>query len=49
MPNYFADYDTTVNFISEEELLRDHSGMECSEGGGFFYVDFPMYFLKQIF
>ena len=25
MPNYFADYDTTVNFISEEELLRDHS------------------------
>ena len=27
MPNYFADYDTTVNFISEEELLRDHSGM----------------------
>ena len=27
MPNYFADYDTTVHFISEEELLRDHSGM----------------------
>lgn len=27
MPNYFADYDTTVNFISEEELLREHSGM----------------------
>jgi len=27
MPNYFADYDTTVNFISEEELLRDHSGI----------------------
>ncbi|MDD6215415.1 MAG: diaminopimelate dehydrogenase [Roseburia sp.] len=27
MPNYFADYDTTVHFISEEELKRDHSGM----------------------
>ena len=25
MPNYFADYDTTVHFISEEELKRDHS------------------------
>ncbi len=27
MPNYFADYDTTVHFISEEELSRDHSGI----------------------
>ena len=27
MPNYFADYDTTVHFISEEELMRDHSGI----------------------
>jgi len=27
MPNYFADYDTTVHFISEEELLRNHSGI----------------------
>lgn len=27
MPNYFADYDTTVNFISEEDLKRDHSKM----------------------
>ena len=27
MPNYFADYDTTVNFISEEELQRDHNGI----------------------
>lgn len=27
MPNYFSDYDTTVNFISEEELLRDHKGI----------------------
>ena len=27
MPNYFADYDTTVHFISEEELKQDHSGM----------------------
>src|SRR5690606_5768290 len=25
MPNYFADYDTEVNFISEEELNRDHT------------------------
>ena len=25
MPNYFSDYDTTVHFISEEELKRDHS------------------------
>lgn len=27
MPNYFSDYDTTVNFISEEELLVNHSGI----------------------
>ena len=27
MPNYFADYDTTVNFISLEELKRDHNGI----------------------
>ena len=27
MPNYFADYDTTVHFISIEELKRDHSGI----------------------
>lgn len=27
MPNYFADYDTTVNFISLEELRRDHNGI----------------------
>ena len=27
MPNYFADYDTTVTFITKEELLRDHSGI----------------------
>ncbi|MGG7177616.1 diaminopimelate dehydrogenase [Clostridium paraputrificum] len=27
MPNYFSDYNTTVNFISEEELKRDHAGM----------------------
>ena len=27
MPNYFADYDTTVNFISEEELQRNHAGI----------------------
>ena len=27
MPNYFADYDTTVHFISMEEMRRDHSGI----------------------
>lgn len=34
MPNYFADYDTTVHFISEEELNRDHSGIPH---GGFVF------------
>ena len=34
MPNYFADYDTTVNFISEEELNRDHAGIPH---GGFVF------------
>lgn len=32
MPNYFADYDTIVNFISEEELKEKHS---CMPHGGF--------------
>lgn len=27
MPNYFSDYDTTVHFITEEEMSRDHSGL----------------------
>ena len=27
MPNYFADYDTTVNFISQEELNENHAGI----------------------
>lgn len=27
MPKYFADYDTTVHFISKEEMDRDHSGI----------------------
>ena len=31
MPNYFADYDTTVTFITEEEMKRDHG--EFSHGG----------------
>ena len=34
MPNYFADYDTTVHFISEEKLRRDHSGIAH---GGFVF------------
>lgn len=31
MPNYFADYDTTVHFISEEEFNANHS--EIPHGG----------------
>lgn len=27
MPNYFAEYDTTVHFIGEEEFQKKHSGM----------------------
>jgi diaminopimelate dehydrogenase len=27
MPNYFADYDTTVHFITQEELDKNHSGI----------------------
>ena len=27
MPNYFDEYDTTVHFITEEELMRDHAGI----------------------
>jgi diaminopimelate dehydrogenase len=27
MPNYFADYDTTVNFVTQEELQEEHSQM----------------------
>jgi len=27
MPNYFADYDTVVHFITAEELARDHAGI----------------------
>ncbi len=34
MPNYFADYDTTVHFISEEELKREHGGIPH---GGFVF------------
>ena len=34
MQNYFADYDTTVHFISEEELQKNHSGIPH---GGFVF------------
>ena len=27
MPNYFSDYDTTVHFISQEELKKNHNGI----------------------
>lgn len=34
MPNYFSDYDTTVHFITQEELDRDHAGIPH---GGFVF------------
>ena len=34
MPNYFSDYDTTIHFISQEELDRDHKGIPH---GGFVF------------
>ena len=34
MPNYFSDYDTTVHFISKEELKANHSGIPH---GGFVF------------
>lgn len=34
MPNYFADYDTTVHFISEDEMKKNHSGIPH---GGFVF------------
>ena len=34
MPNYFADYDTIVHFITEEELKANHSGIPH---GGFVF------------
>ena len=34
MPNYFADYDTTVHFISAEEFAANHSGLAH---GGFVF------------
>lgn len=36
MPNYFSDYDTTVHFISEEEMKKDHSGLP--HGGSVIYT-----------
>ncbi|MBR4529846.1 MAG: diaminopimelate dehydrogenase [Lachnospiraceae bacterium] len=36
MPNYFADYDTTVTFITQEELDRDHKGLP--HGGSVIYT-----------
>ena len=35
MPNYFDEYDTTVHFITEEEMKRDHSGLP--HGGSVIY------------
>ena len=35
MPNYFADYDTTVHFISAEEMKANHSGLP--HGGSVIY------------
>lgn len=36
MPNYFADYNTTVHFITAEEMARDHSGLP--HGGSVIYA-----------
>ncbi len=36
MPNYFADYDTTVTFISAEEMKEKHSGLP--HGGSVIYT-----------
>lgn len=36
MPNYFSDYDTTVHFITAEEMKRDHSGLP--HGGSVIYT-----------
>ncbi len=36
MPNYFADYDTTVTFITEEEMKEKHSGLP--HGGSVIYT-----------
>ncbi len=36
MPNYFADYDTTVNFIDEDEFNANHQGM--AHGGNVFRI-----------
>ncbi len=36
MPKYFADYDTTVHFVSEEELKRNHS--EMPHGGNVIHI-----------
>ena len=35
MPNYFSDYDTTVHFITEEEMKANHSGLP--HGGSVLY------------
>lgn len=35
MPNYFDEYDTTVHFVSQEELTKNHSGMPH---GGFVFA-----------
>ena len=35
MPNYFDEYDTTVHFITMEEMKRDHSGLP--HGGAVIY------------
>ena len=35
MPNYFSDYDTTVHFIDEAEMKKNHSGLP--HGGSVIY------------
>lgn len=47
MPNYFEDYDTKVNFISEEELIKNHKGMP--HGGKVIRIGETSENIKQIY
>jgi diaminopimelate dehydrogenase len=46
MPNYFADYDTTVHFITMEEMKRDHSGLP--HGGSVIHSGMTSDGVKQV-
>ena len=42
MPNYFSDYDTTVHFISEEELKANHSGKTGWDGENKHLIEYSL-------